>query len=113
METTSGQQKLLEQFLNRLARGQNRVGPAGEIEVVLRRIDAEMIVDRREHVLRRHHQSFFQSRITAAAGVIGKGGGMTLTAVAGKNPDVAADQADGPFDPVRTDIGCLLGRGTS
>ena len=57
----------------------------------------------REHVLRRHRQSLFQSGITAAAAVIGKGSGMTLTAIAGKDADIAADEADRSLAAARAD----------
>ena len=63
----------------------------------------------RDHILRRHRQGFFQSSVTAAAAVIGKGGGMTLTAVAGKDANVAADEADRFLGAARANLRCLAG----
>jgi len=40
------------QFLDRLAEGQGDNRPAGMIDVVSLRVDAEVAIDRRQHVLR-------------------------------------------------------------
>src|SRR6185437_10999483 len=43
----------LEQFFNRLAFGQDGDRPAGVVEILLLGIDAEMLIHRGKHILRR------------------------------------------------------------